>query len=326
MVETFPENDSAAQPSALEQARNTIAQSNIASASSTTPTVIDALHNADTKTRVDARMATLEVLSALDKGVAQKRQSAELQQSVEDIMQRLMAETVQARRFKILRRLRIAGFAAFVVFLFWASHWRLAGNWWLWYVGGGAWAADQTMGKRRKTVSELRQAGDPRAVGVLAVAAHDGETAVRQAAHQALRELLPRVRADHAAAITPAQMTALLELAFRSEPAMQIATLQALEQIGDPRAIPVVENLSLSPHPQVRDQAKQCLPFLQTRARRAEQSATLLRGTTSPPQIAAPRELLRPVSQTVPATPPTELLRPILESGERDDPAKSDGA
>ncbi len=233
-------------------------------------------------------------------------------------MRRLMAETVLARRRKMQRRLKITGFVATIVFLVWASHWNIAGNWWFfWWIGSGAWAADQTMGKQRKSVSELRQAGDPRAVGVLAIAARDTETSVRVPAQQALRELLPRVRADHAGDITPAQMNALLELAFRSEPALQIAVLQGLEQIGDGRAVPVVQNLSLSAHPHVRDQATHCLPYLTERVRRAEQSATLLRGTVSPAQTAAPHELLRSVSQPADNTPASELLRPDSDMREQ---------
>lgn len=310
-------DESGAEISALEQARASLAQTAMADVSMPPP-ILEALHDADAKTRVDAHIAMMQVMSALDKAATQKQKSAEIQQSVDDIMRRLMAETLLARRRKMLRRLKISGFVTTIVFLVWASHWNIAGNWWFfWWIGSGAWAADQTMGKQRKSVSELRQAGDPRAVGVLAIAARDTEASVREPAQQALRELLPRVRADHAADITAVQMNALLELAFRSEPAMQIAVLQALEQIGDGRAVPVVQNLSLSPHPHVREQAKHCLPYLTERVRRAEQSATLLRGTASPTQTAAPHELLRSVSHSADNTPANELLRPDSDTRER---------
>ena len=314
-VETSSYVGSAAEVSALEQVRANLAQP--APPDFYMPPLAEALRASDAKTRVDAHIAMMQVMSTLDKAAAQKQKSEEIQHSVDDIMRRLMAETVLARRRKMQRRLKITGFVATIVFLVWASHWNLSGNWWFfWWIGSGAWAADQTMGKQRKSVSELRQAGDPRAVGVLAIAARDTETSVRVPARQALRELLPRVRANHAGDITPAQMNALLELAFRSEPALQIAVLQALEQIGDGRAVPVVQNLSLSPHPRVRDQANHCLPYLTERVRRAEQSATLLRGTISPAQIAAPHELLRSVSQPADNTPASELLRPDTNARE----------
>ena len=302
---------------ALEQARKTIAHSPAPSFVSP-PTVMDALESDYAEERARATMATLETLSALEKGLAQKQKTAELQHEVDEMIQRLARETIQARRRRIMRRLKITGFIAFVTVLLWKSHWSLD-NWWLyWWFGGGAWAADKTMGKRRKTVNDLERAGDPRAVGVLAITARDAEKGVSEPARQVLQQLLPSVRADHAGDITPPQMNALLELAFRSEPAMQIAVLKALEQIGDARAVPVVQNLSLSPHPQVREQAKHCLPFLNERVRRAEQSATLLRGTANPAQTTAPRELLRPVSQTADTTPANELLRPDTNSYGRD--------
>ena len=302
---------------ALEQARQAIVQSPGFVSASESPTVAEALRSEQDIERAQARMATLETLSALDKGVAQKQReekqqqkAAEIQQSVEEMIRRLGIEIAQARRRRTGRQIRIGLYITFIAMMMWATHWRFAGNWWLWlWIGSGLWAADRTIGRRLKTVSELGQAGDPRAVGVLAIAAHDAERAVREPARQALLRLLPHVRADHAADITPPQMNALLELAFQSESAMQIAVLKAFEQIGDGRAVPVVHNLTFSQHPQVREQAKTCLPFLNERARRAEQSATLLRGTANPAQIASPRELLRPVNASADNTPPDELLR-----------------
>ena len=106
-------------------------------------------------------------------------------------------------------------------------------------------------------------------------------------------------------------MKAILELGFQSPPYVQIAVLTALEQIGDAQAIPLVENLAMSSSPQVRERAKQCLPFLRERSQRNELSLTLLRGTANPSMEATGKELLRPA---VEETSAENLLRPSDQS------------
>jgi hypothetical protein len=140
-------------------------------------------------------------------------------------------------------------------------------------------------------------------------------------ADQALRDLLPRVRASDAPYIDGEQMAALLELVEEGNSHMQIAVLKALEQIGDHRAIPVVEGLVMVGRTTaVRRQATACLPFLMERVRLAHEQATLLRGSTSPGAATASVQLLRPASggTGTTETPPEQLLRPTSgENSER---------
>ena len=298
-LETLIQTPQAQDARSVEQARQAIERA--ASFPYSPPSVVNALQSDLPAERAQALQVTQGLLATLQMAALQK-------QGVDDMIALVLKETREARRQRQIQWVEGSLFVTFMIWLLYVTH-QWGNAWWL-FSGGGAWAADQTRNRRRATVSALGKAGDPRAVGALAVAARDGENSVQYAARQALLALLPRVKANHAAYITPDQMNALLELAFRSDAAMQIATLKALEQIGDQRAIPVVENLAISPHAAVREQAKQCLPFLNERARRAEQSATLLRGASVPSLTGNGRELLRPVGQTPDATPADQLLRP----------------
>ena len=246
-------------------------------------------------------------------------------QSVDGMIALLMQQSQAARRRRASRWTNSALMIMGCLLLLWGG--TFSHNLFLLFNLVGGWWAVEHVTKRRETSSDAGQAravgtpepiptrydlslGDPRTVGALAVALRGGDRSIQQTASEALFALLPRVRASHAAHVTPDQMNALLELAFSSNSPMQIAVLQALEQIGDQRAIPLVQNLALSPHKAVRDQANQCLPFLTQRARQAEQSATLLRGAASPGATAGGRELLRPATSTTANAPRAdELLR-----------------
>ena len=297
------QSEQAQSANALAQARQAIALAPPPPAPPS-PNAVAALHSQEgLQEQAQAQRAASGLLSALQAAEQQK-------QSVDAMMALLIQETHAARRRKRARWAKNSLVALVIVWLLCVTHGRLLNWWWVFNFGGGWWAIDKASGRRGEAVRELRKAGDPRAVGALAVALRDGDQSIQHAASDALLNLLPRVRANHAAAITPDQMNALLELAFRSNFWMQIAVLKALEQIGDQRAIPVVQNLTLSSHKAVRDQANQCLPFLTERARRAKESATLLRGASSPGMTAGKGELLRPALQQADATPPEELLRP----------------
>lgn len=283
----------------------------------------DALHSVPAFDHTPASQAARELLGTLQSATLQK-------QSVDGMIALLTQETQAARQRRNALWARNLLVMTACMFLLTLTHGRFLGPFWLLFnLSGGWWAMEQAT-KRLPTspktgeVGEARGTGmpaparvrhdlslaDPRAVGALAVALKEGGGSIQHTASEALLALLPRVRPDHAVHIAPIQMNALLELAFRSHSSMQIAVLQALEQIGDGRAIPVVQNLALSPHRAVREQARQCLPFLTTRARKAEQSATLLRGAVSPGADAGGRELLRPtVSRIEQTTRPDELLR-----------------
>lgn len=118
-------------------------------------------------------------------------------------------------------------------------------------------------------------------------------------------------------ALTPAQKQALSLILSRpfDDPHLTKAVLNALEQVGDAQAIPVVKRLSeagaLTPLAmQIRDAARECLQYLEIRAEQAQQAQTLLR----PSDIdrgSDPNVLLRP-AENANQTPPEQLLHSSL--------------
>jgi hypothetical protein len=93
-----------------------------------------------------------------------------------------------------------------------------------------------------------------------------------------------------------------------------LATLKALEQIGDESAIPHVERLAdTSTYQHIRAAARECLPYLYARQENAHQSLSLLRASGAPG--AASEELLRAASGTTPSDP-AQLLRASADSPE----------
>lgn len=181
--------------------------------------------------------------------------------------------------------------------------------WWFFLFGAGGTAAAQAVDVRRsrQMAHHLAIARDPRAVSALAVAARDGDPDTQRVASQGLTSILPQLRASDADAVTEQGMNALLSLLGRSvDPMLQIAILRALEQIGDERALSLVEMLA---GPQesapVREAARSCLGYLRSRAEQARMRQVLLRPAAS----AEPdKSLLRPASAT--ETDADQLLRP----------------
>src|SRR5579862_1188528 len=96
------------------------------------------------------------------------------------------------------------------------------------------------------------------------------------------------------------------EAHYRDE--LLVAILEALEQIGDARALPAVTRLAENAEKEyVRAAAQRCRSFLVQRDEQERLSATLLRSATSPEMPAG--RLLRP-AQGDGETAPERLLRP----------------
>jgi HEAT repeat protein len=168
---------------------------------------------------------------------------------------------------------------------------------------------------RRNTVRALGATTDARLVGAFAACLSDRDRPVRNAAKDALKKLLPQVKASDKQYVAPAEMDTLIRELSGSDAQLIIAILKAFEQIGDERALPEVEWLAMENAdldsdvpPEVRRAAQECLPFLQLRAEQAEQARTLLRAST-PTDAAAPDTLLRPAQARADDTLPEQLLR-----------------
>jgi len=249
-----------------------------------------------------------ELLQTLSQITQKKRR-------VEETMALLARETEAAR---IRRIWQIAW--KLLILLGMAALLRSAGPgsvgriWWLLFPIGRWWVMDNSSQSRVRAAQTLADAWEPRAVGALALALYDNDRTVRSVAANALRKLLPHVRASDAAYIDNRQWSALLATGtqwhgiIHSETvAMRLALLRALEQIGDERAIPTVTQMMLDDDPEVSTQAQVCLSFLEKHQRQTRERSTLLRSAM---QETAPDQLLRAAIGT-PAmqTPPEQLLR-----------------
>jgi hypothetical protein len=176
--------------------------------------------------------------------------------------------------------------------------------------------------QQRRAAKRLTQLQDKRLVGHLVDFSVWPDEPVRQAAKRALIQMLPQLKPADAGLISPAQQGVLRSFLHRrysdSQTELQIAILQAYEQIGDERAMTAVQGLAnlnarTRDRQRVKDAANSCLPFLQQRRERQHSSQTLLRPTTAA-EATPPREvLLRPAAEQSGANP-AELLRANLGS------------
>lgn len=247
---------------------------------------------------------------------------ARKKQRVEYIIAELRAEIKAVRLARRRRTVRVTLLTLGVAMLLFTQGWRLMNFWWLIFPMGGFWNIDRS--RQREFIQKLREAWDPRAVGVLAILAQDRDSELNYYAQQALLNLLPRVRASDAAYIDAEGMAALIELLRVDYDALRLALLPALEQIGDERAIPMVMGVRDSPRVrlEVRQAAAECLPALENRVRLARESATLLRASSGVGPSEAAAQLLRPTTGAPAAT--DHLLRPAATgSGTPPEPLKT---
>jgi len=163
-------------------------------------------------------------------------------------------------------------------------------------------------------MNNLANISDLRIAGPLVEIVALEESIANKMAAQLLTRLLPRFRASDAKLLTDGQHTALLRTLNRTNatPEYFVAVLKALEQIGDARALPVVESLAtgrratIAPR-RVQAAAQDCLPFLRVRCDQQRASQTLLRASDAAGMQTD--TLLRP-AQGGGTTEATELLRP----------------
>jgi hypothetical protein len=171
----------------------------------------------------------------------------------------------------------------------------------------------------RRSVAELvTQSNDVRLLGpILEMRTHTSEDAeTKQMALDAVKNLLPQVRADHITLLTPGQRAALVSLLDYplQDKELTRRVLKALEQIGGAEAIPAVKTLSVGTRDywlndrQIQDAATACLPYLSANAERIEQMQTLLRASSAT-SLTPPDVLLRPAMPVEESTAPKELLR-----------------
>jgi hypothetical protein len=175
----------------------------------------------------------------------------------------------------------------------------------------------------RPTEAEPDRNDVPRSVGLLIEQLDAVDNHARVVAHEALADLLPRLRAEDAPLLTREHRARLYRaLRFSSrfqwpihkDVPLVVAILKALEQVGDARALPEVERLAVrSREPRIRTAAQSCLPALRERIAQEREQARLLRPADSPsllrPARAPVENLVRP-AQGPGNVEPEKLLRP----------------
>jgi len=156
--------------------------------------------------------------------------------------------------------------------------------------------ADTSARLRQDAVAALSEQ-DARMVGPLAVCLSDTDSSVRCMASEALQRLLPQVQAGDRHYVSQQEMEALLKALGGKDDRLIVAILTALAQVGDVRALPLVEGLVLHGRTMdVRRAARECLPYLELRADEARLARTLLRAAPAEAVVAS-NVLLRPAAE-----------------------------
>src|SRR5262249_32296509 len=124
----------------------------------------------------------------------------------------------------------------------------------------------------------------------------------RTAALPALRSALSTVTPEHYGRLGSACVPNLCRALEYADQSLHVEILEALEKIGDGRAVPTVRRLAQKGSPT----AARILPALLARQLQENESKMLLRSASL--SSATPKELLRPASETS-TTEPQQLLR-----------------
>lgn len=164
---------------------------------------------------------------------------------------------------------------------------------------------------RNNSAQALAYLNDVRTVGALAEALEFGDKTTRDMAGYTLCRLLPQLQASDASLLTAKQRSILNFVLEGKEIALMLAVLKAYEQVGDRRALPFVQKLSVGQgmtyrNQSVQDAACTCLPFLEARIEQEQARQSLLRASDG--NAASPDVLLRPAEAGV-ETDPQQLLR-----------------
>ena len=157
----------------------------------------------------------------------------------------------------------------------------------------GMVGASVAVSKKHKNVArQLAKFKDPRAVGPMAELLDIQDRDVRTVIIEALTGLLPDLKASDAALLDTEQRAHLYHALNGKDIALSLAILKALEQVGDSKALPIVEKLAAgegkaAKEPRLQDAAQQALPALRQRISLQQASSQLLRASdaiSTPPE------------------------------------------
>lgn len=203
-------------------------------------------------------------------------------------------------------------------------------------VVGLVWAASRRSYRQKHFLArELEKSHDITTVGPLVDALKVENMSVRNLTKRALTHLLPKMQATDGGLLNDKQRDILLRqlaispadkgyrdvrelfsrAAYQRELVLRLSILKALEQVGGAKELPAVERLSRglpSLHSgtkvpkAVRQAAKECLPYLQSRAHGQRASEQLLRPSSA--DATTGDVLLRPASSHIEVLP-EQMLR-----------------
>jgi len=182
----------------------------------------------------------------------------------------------------------------------------------------------------RPLAQTLADTNDVRAIGPLIDALKLEDRKIHAIAKEGLIKLLPRLHASDADLLGPEQRTLLCRklswpiqgidgnlrplspAAYQREVAFRVAILQAFAQVGDSKALAMVEQLAQGEAKtaelrQIQVAAQACLPSLVLRCEQIRRHKTLLRAAYASDTGA---DTLLRAAQGTRETPPNQLLRP----------------
>ena len=158
--------------------------------------------------------------------------------------------------------------------------------------------------ERRVAIAALGRLKIIESIPVLAIAAVDHDIQLNKVADRALEATLPLLTAAHYGHLSADVVPNLCELLSDYRYVRTITILEALEKIGDGRAIPAVTPLAQS-YLAVQNKAKDVLIVLEQRVRESSEPYTLLR-----PSAAGEQDTLLRAGGTGAGEPESQLLRP----------------
>ncbi len=225
---------------------------------------------------------------------------------------RLLALERRDRRLRIRAVASLGAACVTVVMLqvllgdwtFGVTSWLLLGC-----IGGLRWILKPTR-RHRSALELLAKVSDVRLVGLLAESLEVSGSMAGREIRDALKELLPRLKTSDRHLLSTVQLDSLYRAMDRHDPALSIAILRAVEQIGDERALDYVARLAdgkgiAARYDHVRAAAQECVPGLVDRRIGERENESLLRPAVAP---WGAETLLRPVSGAS-TVPPEQLLR-----------------
>ena len=167
---------------------------------------------------------------------------------------------------------------------------------------------------RAEAARALGQLAHPESLETL-IGALQQDRRVRQAAVEALPNVLASLTPDYYGQIRADTMQGLCRLLTNEDETLAVAILQAFVHVGDGSALPIVEKLAAGGgragrETRVQQAAQICLPVLQARLARERDPQVLLRASFVPQMPSD--QLLRPASEAD-AVDPMEMLRASVD-------------